>query len=78
MKKQTDKRFGGIAVDKGFISTDQLVEALAIQATENVEEGEHRLLGQILVDMGFMTASQVDEVLETMNQAMMYAATAGR
>ena len=78
MKKRVESRFGSIAVDKGFITTSQLVDALSIQAKENVEQGKHRLLGQILLDQGHMTQAQIDEVLETMNQAMMYALAAGR
>ena len=76
MKENYQKRFGTIAVDKGFINKDQLVKALEIQAKENVIEGTHRLLGQILVDEGFLTDSQVEEVLETMNQRIMYMISA--
>jgi hypothetical protein len=78
MENMIKKRFGSYAVDKGFITEDQLVEALAIQARENVKEGKHRLLGQILLDQGFITASQIDEVLETMSRSMEYALSVGR
>jgi hypothetical protein len=65
-------------VDKGFITKDQLIEALELQARENVEEGKHRLLGQIFVDEGLLTASQVDEILETMSQRLVYMISVGR
>ena len=42
MKKQHHKRFGTIAVDKGFISEEQLIKALELQAKENIAEGKHR------------------------------------
>ena len=78
MKKKLKNRFGTIAVDKGFIRSEQLVEALTIQAQENVEQGTHRLIGQILLEEGLLTESQIDEVLETMSNAIVYALAAGR
>ena len=78
MENMIKKRFGSYAGDKEFITGDQLAEALAIQARENVEEGKHRLLGQILLDQGFITASQIDEVLATMSRSMEYALSMGR
>ena len=50
MKKHHHKRFGTIAVDKGFISEEQLIKALELQATDNIKEGKLRLLGQIFLD----------------------------
>jgi len=60
-----DKRFGVTAVEKGFITIDQLFEALKIQITEEIEKKEHRLIGRILYDMELLTLSQIDEVLDT-------------
>ena len=67
MKKHYNKRFGTIAVNKGYISEDQLIGALKMQAKENVLEGKHRLLGQIFVEEGLLTNAQVDKILEAMN-----------
>ena len=78
MEKQHHKRFGTIAVDKGYINKDQLIMALEMQAKENVVEGKHRLLGQIFVEEGLLTTEQVDEILETMNQRIMYMISVGR
>ncbi len=78
MKKHYHKRFGTIAVDKGFISENQLIKALELQAKENVKEGKHRLLGQIFVDEGLLTEAQVDDILETMSQRIMYMMSVGR
>jgi DNA-binding NtrC family response regulator len=61
-----EKRFGIIAVEKGFITTEQLFEALRIQVREDIERGEHRLIGRIFLDQGLMTFSQIDEVLESL------------
>jgi hypothetical protein len=61
-----DKRFGVTAVEKGFITKDQLFEAIKTQITEEIEKKEHRLIGRILYDMEFLTLSQIDEVLDSM------------
>jgi len=60
-----DKRFGVTAVEKGFITKDQLFEALRTQITEELEKNEHRLIGRILYDMELLTLSQIEEVLDT-------------
>lgn len=66
---QLEKRFGVIAVEKGFINADQLFEAMTIQLKENLDRGEHRLLGKILFDLGYMNCEQISEVLDEMGVA---------
>jgi len=61
------KRFGVIAVEKGFITLEQLVEAMTIQILEETEGEKHRLIGQILLSLGYLTSPQIDEVMETMD-----------
>ena len=78
MKKHFNKRFGIIAVDKGYINEDQLIKAMKIQAKENVMEGKHRLLGQVLIEEEILTTEQVDEILDTMDQKMIYIVSDGR
>jgi hypothetical protein len=56
-------RFGMIAVEKGFITGHQLVEATVIQVREDVEGRPHRPIGEILVGLGYMRPSQVQVVL---------------
>jgi len=53
IEKQTpaEKRFGAIAVEKGYITKEQLLEAIKIQVEEDLEHGSHRVLGQILLEM---------------------------
>jgi hypothetical protein len=60
------KRFGTIAVEKGFVTKEQLAEALKTQVMEELEEGQHRLIGVILHDKGFITFLQLQEVLESL------------
>ena len=62
----TDKRFGVIAIEKGFITMNQLVECLTIQIEEEIESGIHRIVGAILVEKGYMDLSQIQEILEAM------------
>ncbi len=59
-------RFGVIAVEKGFITPDQLFEALKIQVREDLEKETHQLLGEILLEQDAMTHEQRDEVLEVL------------
>jgi hypothetical protein len=61
-----DKRFGAVAIDKGFISLEQLFEAMKIQISENTEGVAHRLIGQILWEKGYISSEQINEVLKSM------------
>lgn len=78
MEKYIQKRFGVIAIEKGFITEEQLVKALAVQARENISEGKHRRLGQILMDQDLLTVDQIDEVLKTMSRMAEYMVSVGR
>ena len=64
--ERLDKRFGTIAIEKGFILLDHLLEALKIQVTENLDGIQHRLIGQILLEKGYITNKQIMAVLESM------------
>ena len=61
-----ERRFGVTAVKKGFITSEQLVEALAIQVAEDISTGDHDLIGKILFEEGLITTPQIDEVLNSM------------
>ena len=58
-----EKRFGIIAIEKEFITADDLVKGLSIQVNEEIHHARHRLLGEIFFDMGMMTDGQIEEVL---------------
>jgi len=62
-----EKRFGMIAVEKGYITPSQVLEAMETQVKENMEKNRHRSLGELLVAMGYMTKAQVNEVLASMD-----------
>jgi hypothetical protein len=63
-----EKRFGVTAVKKGFITADELIDALRIQVMEDVERGQHRLIGRILLEQGCITLSQIDDVLQSIGK----------
>jgi len=65
-----EKRFGAIAIDKGYITLEQLMEAMNMQIKEDVEEGQHRLIGTILFEHGLITILQIDDVLKTMGKGL--------
>lgn len=58
-----EKRFGVTAVEMGYITSDQLVEALRTQIQEDLNNGKHRLLGQILREQKLMSPDDVETVL---------------
>ncbi len=66
--EQSGRRFGILSVGKGFVTIDQVIEAMTIQITEEVEKSKHRHIGAILIEMGLLTESQVIEVLKAMER----------
>ena len=62
-----EKRFGIIAVEKGFVTPAQVLDATEIQVTENMEQRRHRTIGEILLKQDVTTQSQIKEVLESMD-----------
>ena len=57
-------RFGKIAVNMGFITAEQLIEALAEQVDDNLADKPHRRIGKILLENGWITKEQIGIVLE--------------
>jgi hypothetical protein len=60
------RRFGFIAIEKRFIKADQLWEALIKQRAQETGKAERRPLGMILKDLGYLSVSQIDEILQTL------------
>ena len=61
-----EKRFGMIAVEQEFVTSEQVSEALKLQLEENLEKNSHRFIGKILVDLGYLKAPQLKQVLDLM------------
>ena len=63
LSKQHNPRFGEIAVDKGFVTEEQLKGAMVEQVEDNLSNHPHRLIGYILFENGWITNKQFDSVL---------------
>ncbi len=59
----TFARFGKIAVDMGFITAEQLKEAITEQVEDDLADKPHRPIGKILLENGWITKEQIDIVL---------------
>ena len=62
------KMFGEVAFEKAFITSEQLYEALAIQAKAVAAHKPYMFLGQILIELGYLSEKQVLEVLNELHQ----------
>lgn len=57
-------RFGSLALKKGFINVEQIIEALSIQLKENIETKKNRPIGEILLQLGYINTKELKELLE--------------
>ena len=64
--ERLDKRFGIVSIENGFIDPEQLLKAMEIQVFEGLEGVPHRLIGEILLDKGYITVDQIEQVLKLM------------
>lgn len=64
--KDRYKFFGEVALERRFVTPDQLYEALTHQARAKVEGRSEKLLGQILLELGYMSEDQVRQVLDVL------------
>jgi hypothetical protein len=60
------KRFGQISIEKGYVTPEQLKEALSEQVDDDLAGRPHRPIGSIFFSKNWMTAKQTDEVLNEM------------
>ena len=56
-------RFGQISVKKGYVTSEQVKQALLEQIDDDLANRPHRLLGEIMLSNGWMTSKQVKKVL---------------
>ena len=63
-------RFGQIAVESSFINEAQLAEALTSQVRMELNGQGRRLLGEILFEKEWMTASQIEQVMTALLNRM--------
>ncbi len=60
----TFTQFGKIAVDMGFITAEQLKEAITEQVEDDLADKPHRPIGKILLESGLITKEQIHIVLK--------------
>ena len=61
-----EMRFGDVAVEKVFVSKEQVDEALRIQIKDDSEGKGHRVIGAILKQLGYITHREINEILDHM------------
>ena len=64
-----ETRFGVLAVKRGFVTPEQVVEALAVQVAEDLSKKRHRPIGEILLEQEVINSSQLDQVLADMGRS---------
>lgn len=68
-------RFGQIAVEKGFITVEQLKQALSEQVDDDISNRRHRLIGTILFEKDWITTQQIDIILHEMSRRSRVSST---
>ncbi len=63
LSKKHCPQFGKIAVDMGFITAEQLKEAITEQVEDDLADKPHRLIGKILLENVWVTRDQIDIVV---------------
>jgi len=63
-------RFGVVAVRLGYITPEELKDALMGQVSEDLSERPHRVFGIILYDRGLMTMKQLHHTVEEMERLL--------
>ncbi len=59
-----EKRFGLLAVEMGFITPEELIQAMTRQIQEDMQpDSHHRLIGEILLTEDLMNTNQIEAVL---------------
>ena len=61
--------FGQLAIRKGYITPEQLDQALARQKQIVAEGAKHKLIGLLMVEMGFLTNGQLIAILKNIESA---------
>ena len=69
--KALEEKFGVTAEEKGYVSSGQLLKAYETQVEENLKQGKHRFIGSILLEQGYMTRLQINEVLVAIGEESM-------
>jgi len=63
LTKNFKKRFGTKAVEKGFITVEQLLNAIKTQVLEDLGTYTHRPIGAILFEQGSISDPQISSLI---------------
>ena len=69
MKRKRPRRFGEIALEKGFITEDLLSKALSEQSEARAHGRAQKPIGEVLLELGYMSMDQVIAVLDELTSA---------
>lgn len=58
------KLFGEVALELGLVTTEQLLEGLTVQARSKAHGEPDKLLGQILLELGYMEPEHIQSVID--------------
>ncbi len=58
--------FGDVAVRKGYVTPIRLFQCLQLQRDEDAAGFPHRLIGEIMLDNGYLTPAELQDVISTM------------
>lgn len=73
-KKENEKKFGELCVEKGFASSTQIAEALTLQERLR-KEGKHFRIGQILIEKKYVAVRQAQLILEIQGKKILRCPT---
>ncbi|MFH2091985.1 MAG: hypothetical protein ABIJ31_06445 [Pseudomonadota bacterium] len=68
-RESKKKRFGTIAIEMGYITQEDVMDALKTQLDEDLKDGKHRVIGVILYEKGILDAVQIKNILDSMMRA---------
>ena len=74
--RQKELKFGAIAIRKGFINQSVLKLALEEQKKELTNKKKIRLIGDLLIEAGMLTANQRDDILRSQKRIQQEPITA--
>ena len=72
-QKEYYPRSGQIAVMLGFITMEQLKAAMSQQIDDDLNNRPHRFLGEILLDIGWITHDELNIILDELYKEEMRA-----
>jgi rubrerythrin len=70
--KSARKRFGYFSIKKGFVTEDQLIEAMRVQISSEQKGDKTTSIGEIMKEMGFITEEQINEVINDIKRFERY------